>query len=41
MHLIQIHDIGLYAPIFDLGKQLERDYNLDNPIADDYQYNNF
>ena len=31
----------IYAPIYDLGKQLEREYNLDNPIADDYQYNNF
>ena len=31
----------VYAPIFDLGKQLEQDYNLTNPIYDDYQYNNF
>ena len=31
----------IYAPIFNLGKQLEQDYNLTNPIDDDYQYNNF
>ena len=31
----------IYAPIFNLGKQLEQDYNLTNPIYDDYQYNNF
>ena len=30
-----------YEPLFNLGKQLERDYNLTNPITDDYQYNNF
>ena len=32
---------SVYVPIFNLGRQLEQRYNLNNPIADDYQYNNF